>query len=182
MCGSSAAPEQASLAIADARLARQQHHLPLAILGLLEAVEQHAQLVLAANQRCQTSRAAGSEPALGLAFAPHPPGLDLLAETLELGAPEIGQIEQPGQAMGSGPITTRWSGEGLRRAKSWVSPTTVVPALRLADRSPTTTSPVSMPTRTANAVPSSAISRLTALRSLIPARTARSASSSCARG
>ena len=70
-----------------------------------------------------------------------------------------------------------------RAARLGVSPTTACSCGRtLPTRSPTTTSPVAIPTRTASGVPSGAGSRPTASTIPRPARTARSASSSCAWG
>jgi hypothetical protein len=41
-------------ALADARLAGQQHHLPAFVLGKRPSVEQQPDLVVAAHQRCQS--------------------------------------------------------------------------------------------------------------------------------
>ena len=59
-------PHEARLA--DAGLARQQHHLALALLGSLPALEQQADLVLAADKRRQARSVQRLEPALGGAF------------------------------------------------------------------------------------------------------------------
>ena len=79
----------------------------------------------------------------------HPPGLDLLAEALELVAPEIGQIEQAAdQALGARPITTSLGPARAcsRAARFGVSPTTACSCAAPSPiRSPTTTSPVAMP-------------------------------------
>jgi hypothetical protein len=70
-----------------------------------------------------------------------------------------------------------------RAARFGVSPTTacrwVAPS---AMRSPTTTTPVAMPMRVSSVLPEGAVSRDAAAVTASPARTARSASSSCALG
>ena len=64
-----------------------------------------------------------------------------------------------------------------------VSPTTAAScAAPWPIRSPTTTTPVAMPARAANAWPSAVRSSATAATAATAARTARSASSSCAVG
>src|SRR5262245_38556424 len=72
--------------------------------------------MLPADERRQTACAPSCEPALGTAFAQDLPDLNFFAEALELGAPNILQLKQPGdQALGSWPDhhLVR-SGEGLK--------------------------------------------------------------------
>src|SRR5260370_34637650 len=124
------------------------------------------------------------EPALRRAFSHDPPGRDRLVEALHRVIAKLGKLEQvadlsprrqrdhyvPGSAMAC-----------KREAKFGVSPTTACScAAPSPTRSPTTTSPVAIPTLTASDWPASALSRETAPLMARPARTARSASSSCA--
>jgi hypothetical protein len=70
-----------------------------------------------------------------------------------------------------------------RAAKFGVSPTTISSrAAPSPTRSPTTTRPLATPTRAASGSPAGVASRRTTLAVAKPARTARSASSSCALG
>jgi hypothetical protein len=71
--------------LADARLARQQHHLPFPVFGLLKSVEQHAEFVLASDQRCEAEHAASCrKSALGAAVAQHAPSLNAIGEAPQL--------------------------------------------------------------------------------------------------
>ena len=74
-------PEQARFA--DARLAREQHHLAVAVLGPGPALQQNRQLVLAPDQRREPLAVQRLEAALGAAFALDPEGRERLGEALE---------------------------------------------------------------------------------------------------
>jgi hypothetical protein len=79
---------------ADPGLAGQQHHLAFALLRLLEAVEQHAEFVLAADERREAGRATRREPALRPAVAEHPPRPNCPAKASQLVPAQIDQLEQ----------------------------------------------------------------------------------------
>src|SRR5918992_556182 len=55
--------------LADARLAREQHHLALALLGPLPAIDEEADLVLAPDQRRELLAVQRLEAAFGATFA-----------------------------------------------------------------------------------------------------------------
>ena len=74
-------PDHARLA--DPRLARQQHHLAVAVLGPRPALEQDAELVLAPDQRREMLTMKRLEAALGATLAFDPPGGHRLGEALE---------------------------------------------------------------------------------------------------
>ena len=86
-------PDHARLA--DPRLAREQHHLAVAVLGPGPALEQDAELVLAPDQRRETLAVQRLEAALGATLAFDPPGRERLGEALEALRAEVGQLEQP---------------------------------------------------------------------------------------
>ena len=70
-----------------ARLAREQHHAPLADLGPLPASEQQLDLFLAANQRC-SGHPQGLEPAIDRACTDDSPNRRRIAEARYGHAPE----------------------------------------------------------------------------------------------
>src|SRR5262249_14835455 len=70
-------------ALADARLAGQQHHLTFAVLRQIPAPEQQAEPVLAADKAGQPAAARRFEAALGRRHPLDRPGLDRLGETLQ---------------------------------------------------------------------------------------------------
>ena len=86
-------PEHARLA--DPGLAREQHHLAVAVLGPGPALEQDAELVLAPDQRREMLAVQRLEAALGATLAFDPPGGERLGEALEALRAEVGQLEQP---------------------------------------------------------------------------------------
>ena len=167
-------------------LARQQHDLPLAGLGQLPAIEQKPELVLAADQRHEGGVVHRFETALGGADPDHPPGPDGLGETLEVLRTEVGELEDPADEPPRAPADDDAArrGERLQAGRQiGVWPTTACSCAAPAPtRSPTTTRPVAMPTRAANGPPSGDLSSPIASVSARPARTARSASFSCAWG
>ena len=73
----------------------EQHHLAVAVLGPGPALEQDAELVLAPDQRREMLAVQRLEAALGAALAFDPPGGERLGEALEALRAEIGQLEQP---------------------------------------------------------------------------------------
>ena len=79
--------------LADARLARQEHRLPLAVLGLLPAIEQQGDLLLAPDQRREPGRAR-LEPALDRARPGDPPHRHRVGEALQHLRPEILEFER----------------------------------------------------------------------------------------
>ena len=81
--------------LADPRLARQQHHLTVAILGPGPALEQDAELVLTPDQRREMLAVQRFEAALSATLALDPKGSNGLGEALEMLRTEIGKLEQP---------------------------------------------------------------------------------------
>ena len=79
---------------ADARLARDQDHLAVAVLGPAPALQQHGQLVLTSDQRRHALSMEGLEAAIGGAFALDTESGDRLCEALDAGWTEVGQLEQ----------------------------------------------------------------------------------------
>ena len=73
----------------------EQHHLALAVLGPGPALEQDAELVLAPDQRREPLAVQRLEAALGATLAFDPPGGERLGEALEALRAEVGQLEQP---------------------------------------------------------------------------------------
>ena len=139
--------------LADAGLAREQHDLAGAGPGLAQTVAQQGALRRPADEVGEPA-ARGLEPAFGYGEALDHEGFDRLGEALRRLATEVAQPEQVGdQAAGH-------AGEddlsGLRkrlqaRREVGVSPTTACSCAEPSPtRSPTTTSPVAMPIRTAS--------------------------------
>ena len=93
----------------------EQHHLALALLGLPPAVEQQAELVLAADQRRQARRLARLEAALRAAAAEHPPGPHGCGEALEAVDAEVGVLEQAAEQAPGGRVDDHAArlGQGL---------------------------------------------------------------------
>ena len=86
-------PEQARFA--DAGLARQQHHLAIAVFGPAPALEQDAELVLASDQRRERPAMQRLEAAFGADPRLRPARRrERLGEALEAYRAEIGQLEQ----------------------------------------------------------------------------------------
>src|SRR5262249_36385832 len=81
-------------AFADARLTRQQHDLAFAVLHQVPALEQQAELLLAADKTGQPAAAHRFEAALGRRRPLNRPGLDRLGETLDLVPAERLQPEE----------------------------------------------------------------------------------------
>src|SRR6266540_6602810 len=86
-------PHEARLA--DARFARQQHHLALTLLGSLPVLEQQADLILATDKRRQACPVQRLEPALGSAFPDHAPRPYRNGKPLQDLQAELGELEQP---------------------------------------------------------------------------------------
>ena len=83
--------------LADAGLAREQHHLPLAVRGLPPAAEQQGNLLLATDQRREARGLARLEAAFRTTFAFDPPGGERLGEAPQALRAEVGQLEQAAQ-------------------------------------------------------------------------------------
>jgi hypothetical protein len=79
--------------LADARLARQEHRLPLAVLDLLPAIEQQGDLLLAPDQQREPGRAR-LEPALDRSRPGDPPHRHRVGEALQHLRPEILEFER----------------------------------------------------------------------------------------
>jgi hypothetical protein len=92
-------PQRRSQAgLADAGLAAQQHHLPLARAGAAPAAEQQFQLLLAPDQRRGMACPQRLEPALDGALGQRAPGPDGVGQAVKRDRAEIGAVEQrPGQ-------------------------------------------------------------------------------------
>ena len=80
--------------LADARLARDQDHLAVAVLGPAPALQQHGQLVLTSDQRRHALPMECLEAAIGGAFALDYEGGDRLCKALDPRRTEVGQLEQ----------------------------------------------------------------------------------------
>ena len=80
--------------LADARLARDQHHLALAPFGLAPAVEQPLEFRLAADERGQAGYPPGFEAARRCALAEHLPHPNPGRETLQPALAEVAALEQ----------------------------------------------------------------------------------------
>ena len=154
---------------------------------------------LPASQRRSSRSISSSRPTSGVGAGPQclepahrrrsrrpPPGVHWLGEALELDGAEIDELEQiadlpPGAVgdhdrvgLGEGLQRGRRGSASRRRRRAPVAAPAPI-------RSPTTTRPVAMPIRTCN-VTRTGQSCATASIAARPARTARSASSSCACG
>ena len=177
-------PDQPRLA--DPSLADQQHRSALAPGGgLPPALEHERELLVTPDHGRWAARPPGLEAAAGRALAHDPEGHQWLGEALEPGRPERAQVEHLAQEMAR--ALRHHHRAGLRRL---LQPGGEV--RRLADhrllraapsptKSPTTTRPVAIPIRP-RAAPAGVASRSTTSAIASPAWTARSASSSCARG
>ena len=71
-------------ALADARFARQQHHLAFAVLRQVPALDQEAEFVLAADKTGEPAAPHRFKAALGCRRPLDRPGLDRVGETLQL--------------------------------------------------------------------------------------------------
>ena len=80
-------------ALADAGLAREQHHLALAVLRERPALEQQADLLLAADERGQALLRGRLEPARGLADTDDAVRTRRLRDALELRLAEVNVVE-----------------------------------------------------------------------------------------
>ena len=91
-------------ALADPRLARQQHHLAFAVLRLRPAAKQQIQFLFAAHQRRQrTAAAMGIEAAFRHQGTLHPPRVNRFGDPFQVMFAEIGQFERVAdQATGRG--------------------------------------------------------------------------------
>jgi hypothetical protein len=125
------------------------------------------------------------ETALGTTFTFDSPSGERLGEALEAHRAEVGQREeatkQAPRARGDNHrarlrerLESRRQVRGLADYSLLAAPS--------PSRSPTTTRPVAIPTRAASGAPAGVHNSCTASTSASPARTARSASSSCAFG
>ena len=141
--------------LADPRLAREQHHLALALLGALPSIRSRADLVLAADQRRELLAVHGLEAALGSTLAEHPPGRNRLGEALELAAgrdrrTRTGRRPVAARRLARSPRCRARPDACSRAARFGVSPTTASSCAAPSPiRSPTTTCPVAIPTRAA---------------------------------
>jgi hypothetical protein len=80
--------------LANARFARDQDHLAVAVLGPAPAFQQHGQLVLTSDQRRHALPMEGLEAAIGGAFALDHEGGDRLCKALDPRRTKVGQLEQ----------------------------------------------------------------------------------------
>jgi hypothetical protein len=80
--------------LADARFARQEHHLALAVFDLLPAAQQQRELLRSPDQRCQTGALARLEAPFGSALARDPERRERLREAFEPPGSEIVELEQ----------------------------------------------------------------------------------------
>src|SRR5262249_19717879 len=169
---------------ADPRLARDQHNLPIALPGEALPFQQEIELVLAADeigQTCLADRLKTASDTLSTAHAATSSAIPLTSCR-----PRSRRRNRSPSSLRVEAATTIVPGS----AKSWrraarfgVSPTTA-PSRNASSRlrSPTTTKPLAMPMRTASGSPARVSSWATVAMISSPARTVRSASSSCARG
>jgi hypothetical protein len=81
----------------DARLARHEHQLTLALTRLLEAGAQQTALLLSPDERRQPAERGRGEPALHAARTRHPPELHCLADSLESLPPAVLEHEDSGE-------------------------------------------------------------------------------------
>src|SRR3954451_722095 len=112
LAGEPLAERAGDAGLADPGLAREQHHLALAVAGLLPTVEQECDLLLAPNQRKEAARArleAAADPAL----AEHAPRPDHLGKALDRLRPEILELE----AGADQPPRRRGDQDGARRSR-----------------------------------------------------------------
>ena len=80
--------------LADARLAREQHHLALAVAGQPPPVQQQSELVLAADERGQAGRPPGLKPARSIVpLAGHPPSPHGLRKAAQGRPAEVDEVE-----------------------------------------------------------------------------------------
>ena len=129
----------------------RQHHPALASFRLLPAPQQQVELLVAPDER-RRLRAQRLEAAQDAAFADHAPGALRLGKTGERLRPEILDLEEradlPSRALGDDE-RARLASACSRAARFGVSPTTPRSCAAPAPiRSPTTTSPLAMPSRT----------------------------------
>src|ERR1700727_3294159 len=80
--------------LADARLARDQDHLAVAVLGPAPALHEHGELVLTSDQRRHAMPVESLEAAIGGAFALNHEGSDRLREALDRGWRDASQLHQ----------------------------------------------------------------------------------------
>src|ERR1700761_4753504 len=80
--------------LSDARLSREQSHLPITGFRSLPAAQQKLDLLLAPNQRGHAGRVQRLEPALHRAFAKDLPGGYRLGEALGLDRTQIAILEE----------------------------------------------------------------------------------------
>src|SRR5215470_7950814 len=142
--------------LANARLAGNQDDLPIPLLGLHPAAQQKLDVLVATDERrrCCTERL---EPALHRALPDHPVGFNRGCKALHSMRPRSSYSNKlPSSRRVAGPITTVPGAAAAcsRAARFGVSPTTP----RSCDSPdpiswPTTTRPVSIPTRTSSGAP-----------------------------
>ena len=171
--------------LAEAGLADEHDQLPLPRPGSVPALEQHRHLAIAPDQRGSAGARPRGKAAFARPLAADGEGRHRLAQPLELAGDQGRELEhlaeQPARAVCDDDLARpspclQARGEVGRLADDGLLADAPSPI-----RSPTTTSPVAMPTRQVRgSLPP--VSRDTAATMARPARTARSASSSCARG
>jgi hypothetical protein len=80
--------------LADPCFASEEDHLALALLGALPAIQEQAELMLAADERPEPAAAQRLEATLGLALGDHPPGLRRRGDALEVVGAHVLEVEQ----------------------------------------------------------------------------------------
>ena len=172
---------------ADAGLAGEQHHLAFAGLCPRPAPQQQFEFFFPPDERGQAGRVQRLEAAFHGTRPQRRPGPHRPGDALEVLGPEVLQLEeiaeQPSRAVGDDDRVRLGQRLQARREVRRLADDCRAPAPRPTPiRSPTTTSPVAMPTRTCKRMPAAVVSFGTASTSASPARTARSASCSWAWG
>ncbi len=80
--------------LADAGLTCEQHHAPLAALGLRPSAHKQLDLLLAPDERWESGRVQCLEAALDGARVQHLPRPDRLGKAFELDSPEVAVLEE----------------------------------------------------------------------------------------
>ena len=172
--------------LADARFAREQDDMPLPFLRLDPGTKQKPNLLFATHERAEPAGVQRVEPARLGALAHHRPGERRPGDALSsCGLRSSSSNRSPSSLRVTSAMTTPSGGAIFcsRAARFGVSPTTAGPrASSDPTRSPTTTIPVAMPNRACSGAWAAVLSFGDASAISSPARTARSASCSCACG